>query len=74
MPTVSDRVNLQSKRLERGWTLEALAQQCAAKGTPTAISNLHRIENGKQVPRPRLRATLAQLLGVAVTDFDREAG
>ena len=73
MPTVNVRVDLQQKRLERGWTLDDLAQKCAAKGTPTAVSNLHRIETYQQVPRPRLRAVLADLLGVTVADFERKA-
>jgi len=67
MPTVTVR----QKRLERGWTLDDLAQHCKAEGAPTAVSNLHRIEAGVQVPRPRLRAVLARLLDLHVNDFER---
>lgn len=67
MPTV----NLRAKRIERGWSLSQLAQQCAAEGVPTAVSNLHRIELGGQVPRPGLRLVLANLLDLDVSYFER---
>jgi len=64
---------VREQRLRRGWTLEDLAQHCAAEGVPAAISTLGRIERGA-VPRPQLRATLAQLLDLDVlTDFGRKA-
>lgn len=64
---------VEQKRIQRGWTLSELAEQCAAKGVPTSISNLHRIQSGTQVPRPRLRVVLAELLELDINDFEREA-
>lgn len=64
--------NIRTKRLERGWTLAQLAAECTSAGQPTAVSNLHRIESGEQVPRPGLRAVLARLLELDIHDFDRE--
>lgn len=61
------------RRIQRGWTLQQLAEQCAAAGVPTAVSNLYRIETGTQVPRPGLRVVLAQLLELRVEDFERKA-
>jgi transcriptional regulator with XRE-family HTH domain len=63
---------VRERRLRQGWTLEDLAQRCAAEGVPTALSTLGRIERGS-VPRPQLRATLAKLLDLDVTDFERKA-
>lgn len=65
--------NVQQRRIQRGWTLQQLAERCAAAGVPTSVSNLHRIESGTQVPRPGLRVVLAKLLELDVSDFDREA-
>lgn len=65
--------SLREKRIQRGWTLDDLAQQCADRGVPTSGPNLHRIEVSAQVPRPRLRKVLADLLGLDVTDFERKA-
>jgi len=62
---------VRQKRLQQGWTFEQLAERCAAEGTPTAVSNLHRIESGVQVPRPGLRKTLAKLLDLDVEAFER---
>lgn len=61
---------VQKKRLERGWTLNQLAEQCSKAGSPTAVSNLHRIESGTQVPRPGLRVVLANLLDLKIEDFE----
>lgn len=61
------------RRIRRGWTLEALAAECAAKGVHTTPSTLSRIERGDQVPRPALRAALAELLELDVNDFDKAA-
>lgn len=58
-------------RLERGWTLPDLAVHCTKKGARTDDGNLSRIERGFQVPRPQLRAVLAELLELDVNDFDR---
>lgn len=67
------QTSVRRKRLELGWTLEQLSEQCAAKGAPTAISNLHRIESGTQVPRPGLRKALGELLELDVEVFEQEA-
>lgn len=63
----------QEKRLQRGWTLPELAARCTEAGAKTDDGNLSRIERGQQVPRPPLRAVLAELLELDITDFDREA-
>jgi transcriptional regulator with XRE-family HTH domain len=51
-------------------TLQDLAEQCAADGAPVGQSTLSRIERGIQVPRPKLRSVLAQLLSLDVDDFE----
>jgi len=62
------------QRLQRGWTLPDLAEKCTAAGAKTDDGNLSRIERGEQVPRPKLRAVLAELLELDVAYFDdREA-
>lgn len=59
-------------RLRRGWTLRELARRCADKGVPVDHGQLARIERQEAIPRPRLRAVLADLLDLdAVTDFKR---
>jgi transcriptional regulator with XRE-family HTH domain len=59
-----------NRRLGRSWTLPELAALCVAAGAPTDDGNLSRIERGLQVPRPKLRGVLADLLGLELTDFD----
>lgn len=59
------------QRLKRGWTLPELADKCTALGSPIGDSNLSRIERGVQVPRPQLRAVLAELLDLEVNDFEQ---
>lgn len=61
------------RRLQRGWTLPDLAEQCTAAGVPADDGNLSRIERGVQVPRPQLRAVLAKLLELEIEDFERSA-
>lgn len=51
-------------------TLQELAEKCAATGAPVGQSTLSRIERGMQVPRPRLRLVLAQLLDLDVEAFE----
>lgn len=58
-------------RLRRGWTLRDVAQQCSDKGVKVDFGQLGRIERGECTPRPRLRAVLAEVLGVEVTDLER---
>jgi transcriptional regulator with XRE-family HTH domain len=61
------------QRLRRGWTLPELAEKCTEAGAKTDDGNLSRIERGEQVPRPKLRAVLADLLELDVAYFDQEA-
>lgn len=61
-----------NQRLERGWTLRDLADQCVAKGIPKpSDSNLSTIERGKHAPRPELRAVLCELLDLPIDYFDQ---
>lgn len=59
-----------TERLRRGMTLRDLAKECADKGVPVDFGQLARIERAKAEPRPALRAVLAEILGLEVTDFD----
>jgi len=59
------------QRLRRGLTLRQLADLCADEGTPVDYGQLGRIERGEATPRPALRAALAKLLELDVTDFER---
>ena len=62
-----------AQRLRKGLTLRQLADECASEGSPVDYGQLGRIERGEATPRPALRATLAKLLDLDVTDFEREA-
>lgn len=62
-----------AQRLRRGLTLRALADLCSDNGVPVDFGQLGRIERGEQTPRPALRAVLAELLELDVTDFERRA-
>jgi len=64
---------LRLQRLRRGLTLLDLAKRCAGEGSSVTESQLSRIERGIYVPRPDLRATLARLMDLDVTDFERQA-
>ncbi|MFD5468850.1 helix-turn-helix transcriptional regulator [Streptomyces sp. NPDC127105] len=59
-------------RLRRGMTLQDLAEKCAADGAPVSESALSRIERGKQVPRPKLRFVLAELVGLDIDAFEQQ--
>lgn len=61
-----------TQRLTRGWTLEALAERCRAKGVKADKSHLGHIERGDWAPRPPLRAVLCELLELPITYFDRD--
>lgn len=50
-------------------TQKLLAEGCKAAGVRVSVSEISRIERRIHGPRPALRKTLADLLGVAVTDF-----
>ena len=66
-------LTIRERRLSRGWTQEDLADHCTEAGVHVTVSALSRIERGTQVPRPKLRAALAELLDLDVTEFDRQA-
>lgn len=63
---------IRDQRIRQGLTLSELAAKCTAAGAPLSESHLSRIERGA-VPRPRLRATLARLLDLDISDFERQA-
>jgi transcriptional regulator with XRE-family HTH domain len=50
-------------------TLHQLAAECTGRGAPVSESQLSRIERGA-VPRPALRAVLANLLGLDISDLE----
>lgn len=66
-------LTIRERRLSRGWTQEDLARRCTEAGAEVTHTTLSKIERGTQVPRPKLRSVLANLLELDVTDFDREA-
>lgn len=67
------KATVREQRLRRGWTQEDLARQCAEAGVPVTHSALGKIERGLYVPRPKLRAVLAKLLDLDVSEFERKA-
>ncbi|NUS29777.1 MAG: helix-turn-helix transcriptional regulator [Streptomyces sp.] len=58
------------RRIEKGLTLQGLAEKCAAEGVRVHNSQLSRIERGLAAGHPRLRATLARILNLDVDDFE----
>lgn len=65
------RTTFRNQRLDRGWTLRDLAEQCERKGIPRpSDSNLSVIERGIHAPRPALRAVLCELLDLPIDYFD----
>ena len=64
---------VRDERLRRGWTQEDLAQRCADAGVHVTYSAISKIERGTQVPRPKLRAVLAELLDLDIADLERKA-
>ena len=66
-------LTIRERRLSRGWTQEDLADHCSKAGVHVTVSALSRIERGTQIPRPKLRAVLADLLELEIADFEREA-
>lgn len=64
---------VREQRLRRGWTQEDLAKQCSDAGVHVTHTTISKIERGAQVPRPKLRAVLAELLGLDIADLEREA-
>ncbi|MDX3033011.1 helix-turn-helix transcriptional regulator [Streptomyces scabiei] len=68
MPSeVTSRVKQQ--RLRHGMTQLDLAEKCRAAGASVDESHISRIERGIYTPRPRLRAVLADLLGLDVEEI-----
>lgn len=57
---------IRKERLRRGLSQQALADKCAAEGAPVTDSQLSKIERGVCMPNPRLRATLARILGLDI--------
>jgi transcriptional regulator with XRE-family HTH domain len=63
---------VQRARLEKGLTLQQLAAACSEQGAPISEGQLSRIDRGQMVPRPKLRAVLAEVLGLdVVVDFEK---
>lgn len=60
-------------RLRLGLTQEELAQECRARGVGASDSQLSKIERGLWAPRPKLRATLAEILDLDVLDLEATA-
>lgn len=52
-------------------TQQDLAEKCAEAGVSVDESHISRIERGIYTPRPRLRAVLADLLGLDIDDFEQ---
>ena len=65
---------VREQRLRRGWTQEDLAHRCTEAGAHVTHTAISKIESGTQVPRPKLRAVLAELLELDVSDLERKAG
>lgn len=60
------------RRLERGLSGKALAKRCRDLGVSVSVSQISRIERRIHRPRPALRRTLAEVLGLTVMDFEWE--
>lgn len=61
---------MRAARLRQGLTQEELAAACRAKGVRASDSQLSKIERGLWSPRPKLRAALAEILGIDVLDLE----
>lgn len=57
-----------------GWAIKQLAERCKPEGLPVSASELSRIERYIHVPRPALRTTSAEVLGLTVMGFVKVAG
>lgn len=62
---------VKQERLRRGMTQQDLADKCAEAGASVDESQISRIERGIFMPRPKLRAVLAELLRLDVDDFEQ---
>lgn len=56
------QARMQQARLRKGYTLRTLADACDQAGQKVDFGQLGRIERWEAVPRPALRAVLAQVL------------
>lgn len=73
MPQQTATVDLRTRRLNRGLSLQGLADECAKHGAKVHRSTLLRLEDGTtNIPNPPLRKALAEVLDLDVTDFDKE--
>jgi transcriptional regulator with XRE-family HTH domain len=61
---------VREQRLRRGWTQEDLVSRCSDAGVHVTYSAISRIERGVHIPRPKLRAVLAELLELDINDFE----
>jgi transcriptional regulator with XRE-family HTH domain len=52
-------------------TQQDLAEKCAAAGVRVDYSHISRVERGVYMPRPKLRAVLAELLGLDIDVFEQ---
>lgn len=67
-PAPKDR--MQQARLRKGYTLRTLAEACEKAGQKVDFGQLGRIERWEAVPRPALRAVLAEVLELdPITDL-----
>ena len=60
---------VKQQRLRGGMTQQDLADKCREAGVSVDESHISRIERGIYAPRPRLRAVLADLLGLDVEEI-----
>ncbi|MGW1313025.1 helix-turn-helix domain-containing protein [Streptomyces californicus] len=61
---------MRQQRLRLGLTLNQVVAKCAEEGVQVHNSQLSRIERGQATPRPRLRASLARVLGLDAMELD----
>lgn len=63
-------MDLRRRRLDKGLTMEQLAERCTAAGVPVSGSEISRIERRIHIPRPALRKKLAELLDLPVEELE----
>jgi transcriptional regulator with XRE-family HTH domain len=62
---------LHRARIRKGLTLLRVAEMCTERGEPVSEGQLSRIDRGMAVPRPALRAVLAEVLELdTYADFE----
>lgn len=57
---------IKEQRLKLGLSQRALAELCEAQGAPVTDSQLSKIERGKCMPYPPLRAALSRILSLDI--------